>query len=1252
MLGRFLVFLGGVVVVALFAALLAPLFVDWTDFRKDFEGQASRILGKKVTVLGAVEARILPFPSVTLHDVTVGQDSDGSPLITVARFSMDAELAPFLSGEARIFNMRIEEPKARIRLLADGTLDWLRGSDADIPARTVVLEKVHISDGTIAFIDEQSGRTRTVTDLDADMSAASLAGPWSADGKGVVDGEAGSFFLSSFQPNETTGAVPLKLRLRPDSRPFDLELDGALAISGGMPSCKGVFQAAWRSLEPEPEAGGAKPTGPRVKGDFELTNQRIRVPAYRLELGDAVNPYAITGEATLDTGAKPEFLLTAEGQQIDVGQIGNGGQTGKVARDPSGSVRKRLNTLISMAAAIPIPNVPGRASLSLPAIVAGDTVIRDIRLDLRPAGRGWTVDKAIATLPGRTQVEASGKLVLDGAPSFAGNMLVASTQPSGLASWISGSVDPAIRQLKSVGFSASVNLTPDLQRFEKLELSIGPALLYGRVERQSVAGQVANLSLDLSGNAIDLDAMRAMATLSTGEDAGESLFSHQIAARLKVGTFTAFGVAASDVDTVFTFAQDGLSLQKLNIGDIAGASVTASGRVEGTLQKSSGQADITLRSADPGPFLAMLQKHLPVHPLLERLAASAGWYADAALSAHVDFGEALGGGIGVRVGGTANGSRIDLNYTLDDLAGFGTTAAMGLEASLKNQNTAVLFGQAGLQPLPFAADSDGVLALSVRQAGAQPADASLDFSTAQTKFSATGRVALDSDRFLAGNGTLTLETADLEPYLMMNALTLPQTVSGLPVSLSADVTIGEKQAKITAIAAKAAGNAVSGELGLDWNGPGIKGEGSLSVDTASLAWLAEPVLGPLTDPLTGKPETGALPPAFSDGIDLKLKLSAKEFWPDLFKPVTGFTSSLSYKGSELSLDDIGGQWLGGALSGRLMLANGGGTGFLQSRLGVKGGALAELLAGTGTAEEPAATGKFDLTLVGEATGGSASELISAINGSGHMQLSSLSVARLDTGVLPALLTSADEIKGDIDTGKVAPLVADLIGKGHSVLGDVAIPFNITDGVVRIQNVSAGNAQAALSGDLRLDLAAASVDAAVTVTLAAGDEALTGADPAFRILLSGPLASPQRRIDVTDLTNFLSLRAFERERRRVETLQASVLEKQRLRREAALYRFNAAERQAAREKAASEEKIRRAEEARLRALALEAARAKAEAAAKAAADAAMQAAEKAEAERLAAEAEAARKAAQAADRPALLAPTPSPQLQFNSLPGVN
>jgi membrane protein involved in colicin uptake len=127
------------------------------------------------------------------------------------------------------------------------------------------------------------------------------------------------------------------------------------------------------------------------------------------------------------------------------------------------------------------------------------------------------------------------------------------------------------------------------------------------------------------------------------------------------------------------------------------------------------------------------------------------------------------------------------------------------------------------------------------------------------------------------------------------------------------------------------------------------------------------------------------------------------------------------------------------------------------------------------------------------------------------------------------------------------------------------------------------------------------------------------------------------MDVTDITSYLSLRAFERERRRVERLQANVLEKQRLRREVALYRFNDAQRVAA----AEIERQRQAEEQRLRALAQDAAQRKAEAEAKAAAEAAARAKAEAEA-RAASEAEAARRTER---------PSPPGQLNFDQLPGV-
>jgi hypothetical protein len=152
--------------------------------------------------------------------------------------------------------------------------------------------------------------------------------------------------------------------------------------------------------------------------------------------------------------------------------------------------------------------------------------------------------------------------------------------------------------------------------------------------------------------------------------------------------------------------------------------------------------------------------------------------------------------------------------------------------------------------------------------------------------------------------------------------------------------------------------------------------------------------------------------------------------------------------------------------------------------------------------------------------------------------------------------------------------------------------------------------------------------------------LNGAEPALRLDFAGPLASPGRTMNVTDITSFLSLRAFERERRRVERLQANVLEKQRLRREVALYKYTAVVRDAQRQRDAVLEQQRSCEEKRLRELARDAA---AESQAKAAA--AAEAKARADAE--------ARAKAQAQQLPVLNGQVPQKiaPLNFNGLPGV-
>ena len=1168
MLGRILVALGGLIVVALFTALLAPFFVDWSSFRVGFEEQASRILGKKVSVHGAVDARILPFPSVTLHDVRVGTDTDGQPLVQVARFSMDMELAPFLSGEARIFDMRIEEPKARIRVLKDGTLDWMRGSRAAIPARTVVIEDVHVSGGEIDLIDE-AGQTRRLTGLAGDFSAASLRGPWRGDGNGMLDGYEARFSLSSGRIDTEAKRMPLRLRLWPDAAPVELNLDGEMVLADNRPAYNGNFSLNVLQEEDETEPVTPPPPGPRVKGGFELTNERIRIPQYRLEIGAIDNPYVVTGEATLDTGEKPEFLLTAEGQQIDVNQIGEG-VGAKTGRDPAVSAQRRINNFIRMAASIPIPQVPGRASLKLPAIIVNDTTIRDVKLDVRPAGRGWTVDNVVATLPGRTQIEAKGSLVLRDEASFVGDMLLASNQPSGLADWLSGSVAPEIRQLRSAGFSAKVNLTPELQQFENLELAIGPATLKGRLERQSQQGHVPDLSVSLAGNEIDIDAMRALASLMTGDDAGQDVLDHRVAATLKADRFTAFGVAADNVDTAFTMAGGVLSLERLSVGNVEGATIAAKGRVEGSLLSYAGSGSLSLRSTDPTAFFAMLRDRLPAHPALQRLARNAAWFADTDLTADLTV-DGDTGGLDIGLKGKSNGSTVTGDLNLPGLFALTGGTDMTLAASLENPEARVLLGQAGLDPLPLDGDGAGRLALDIQQGSKGPAKAELSFKTGKTAFDAKGEVNIRNEDFGEGSGHVTLKSADLEPYLLMNGIGLPQFGTGLPVTLDADVSTTPDAVTVANLKGAMADNDFGGGIVVDRKAPGLPATGSLKVDTLDLAWLGEAVFGPVSDPESGAFSSKPFgSPIFGD-TDVALDVDAGLFRTGAFGDVADFSGRITHRSGGVTIENAAGDWQGGRLSGRVMMSNGGGTGLLQAKLSAEGADLAPLVWNAGG--KPVADGKLGFDMSVESTGHNLAELLGAASGSAELRLKGLTVSGINADTLKPLMVGVDKLDGEVTEAKVRPLVSGLIHQGAVDLGDVTIPVTITAGEARAQNIAAAAGTTRFLGEGRFDLLEDSMNANLAITYDAGEEGLAGGDPTVRLDYSGDLSAPAKRLDIAALTNFLSQRAFEQERRRVETLQASVLEKQRLRREVALYNFQAVERQAAREKAEAEERLR-------------------------------------------------------------------------------
>ncbi|MEO1749026.1 MAG: AsmA family protein, partial [Pseudomonadota bacterium] len=367
---RWFAIIGGLLVLVLLAALAAPLFVNFDDYRARFEAEASRIFGQPVLVNGHISAQLVPFPSITLNDVQVG-DSD-NPLMEASSLALFAELAPFLSGQIRIFDAQLNDPVLQLEM-AEG---WSPQGALELPGLPsgveVELENATISNGRILVRDAVNAQTWTVEVSQAEVSANSLAGPWRVDASTIVQARRVDAKFTIGQIAAGAEMVSLFGDLQFVDELTKLRIEGAVDLTQNGQFYDGTF-----TLSPVGELS----TPYRIDGDFDVFADRVLIDTLTGNFGDLDNPYVVRGNAELIGGASPSYAIEVTGNQFGVAQAGNEQAADLGEARSSGRVAR----IVEAIRTLPIPaELPGTVKLDLPAVVLGGTIIRDLVLDARP----------------------------------------------------------------------------------------------------------------------------------------------------------------------------------------------------------------------------------------------------------------------------------------------------------------------------------------------------------------------------------------------------------------------------------------------------------------------------------------------------------------------------------------------------------------------------------------------------------------------------------------------------------------------------------------------------------------------------------------------------------------------------------------------------------------------------------------------------------------------------------------------------
>lgn len=1156
-------------VIVLFAALIGPYFVDWTAYKRDFEKQASLIIGQKVRVGGEASVRLLPLPSVAFSDLTVGENTDGKPLMTAERFSANVELMPFLSGEIRVVDMTVIAPVFDVRVTENGKIAWTNRQQLLVDPDQVKLDQLTIRDAVLNLTGLAS-RTIAVEDIDADISARSLFGPWHIAGSGQLDETPIRFEIATGRLQEK-GTIRLKTMLSRGGQPYRLILDGPIGLNEEVLSWSGGFQLL--PAKDDPAGAGQyqarQPLPVRTEGDFELTPALLEIPEYRMEIGPVEDPFTLSGRGSARLREAVDFRLEVDGRQIDIGRVaemrGAGG---------ANSLEARIEILRDLLDQIPVPAVDGAIDLEIPAIIAGDTLIREVSSLIKPFGDSWEIVRLKAALPGNTLIEAAGRLGVGADFGFNGRMLLASHQPSGFAAWASGRVDPAIRRLGSAGLEANVTFTESQLTFENMELVLDGNPLYGRVQRIASSasagpgGEAENtppaLVAGIRGDTVRLDDLRAVLSLVTG--GGEGVALHQdFDLSLAANTLEAFDLAVDDVDLQFQYTEGELSIRRLRAGNFFGAAIDSRGQINNLLSAPSGNLSVEMSAGSARRLAALARERLGPHMLLDALAENAELTADTKLRIEIDARPDEAGSRGrLLVTGETGGTRLSLRSGFD--GSFADLAGLELDLSLEatNPDPAILLRQAAAAKLgfdPLLSRLDGPLSITLESSGSGEDGYStlLTANMPAASLSLRGIAGLSDRRLGDFDFDVTVGTRDIAPLVTAFNYFLPGMNAAVgeaaPFSLEGMLTRQDEAIRLRLKRAQLAGNHFSGEL------THIVGEagrpeinGTLEMDRFSLPLLAGLVYGSGggfeteieaatagSDAIWSEVEFGQRQFA---GLDGKVAIAADSIGLGTAPAGQKGRFTLIISDGEASIEEGSMAWLGGRVSGSAAFKNNAGTGLLRSQFAAEGIDAENFVAMIGAA--PVLEGRVGFSGTLESSGKSARALVAALSGSGVATLANGRLIGIRPTGLASILTAADAEDFAIEARSVDPLARAAFLAGAMPIEEESAPFTINRGVVHLRNIALEGKAHAVEIDASASLVDGSGEARLDLTVDPGKERVAGAVPEVSFIFSGSLDDPQVAVDTQPLQGYLSIRAFEAEQRRVELLQASIMEKQRLR----------------------------------------------------------------------------------------------------------
>ncbi len=1111
------------IILALVSALVAPLVVDWNQYRATLEAKASELVGMHVVVKGPIEARILPTPLIKLRTVEIGE-AGRPPNLRAGALELEVRLGPLLRGEVRASELHLVQPEISLGLDGKGNIDWPAMS-ATFRPDALSVSRVNVEDARVILTDAGSGSRLVLQKLWFNGEIRSFAGPFAGEGAFVVGNELYGYRISGGRVDDD-GGLKLKLGVDPSDHPLTTEVEGTLTMNRGVPQFDGTLALAR-------PVGAALSSGKRVMSDpWHIASKLRATPASALlqdidfQYGPDERALKFTGTAEIALGARPHLQGVIAARQVDVDRAL--AEPDLTRKPPLTAIRKLAD---SLGGALRLP-IPAQIGVGLDVVTLGGTTLQSLHGDLSFDDKGWSVDKFEFRAPGFSQVNLSGRI--DDTPqgiAFKGPAEIESADFKTLVGWLEGRTDLPPGQARTLRARGDVNLASGKFAVDGMKASFDREQLEGHLAYSWAAdNRPATLDAAISAPELDLDALYAFSHAALGGTGLEMPGEVELA--IDIGKATFAGVDANKVNAKLKFDAGVLQIDRLAVAEVGGASLDIKGRIDELSSQPRGSITLDLNASALAGLAKVVAKVAP--GAVEPFRRFADRLAPANVHGSISFERASSGQTNAKIGLNGQLAAMKANLTAEatgdpaDVAGASVTMKMQLDAT----DGATLLSVLGLDRVATVANRAGRMTLAA--SGPLNGDLRLDglLATGGLDASAKGTLRLGGDHGPVGGLQLKLAAADLRPLVRaMNG----QPGDPVPATMLATVGVAGPDLSFKDLSGAIGKSSLRGRVALDLSN-GVAIDGDIEADTVDARTVLAAALGfPAqaagnTAPWPSSPLAAG---AFTD-LDgaVRFKLASAALSPALTaRDIKGIAR---FHRSEIDLSNIDASLGGGRLSGALAFRRGSDGLTTHAHIEIAGADAAALLA----PGKNSIDGRLTITADADGSGLSAQALIGSLHGAGTVSLAGGHLAGLDAAAFDAAMRVADQGNA-IDAAKVDAAVSASLANGRLAVPQANANITITGGLVRMPKttVQAGSgADLAVAG--LIDLTDGSLDANLTLSGTPGANALISQRPELRVTLKGPLSAPARTVDVSALTGWLALRAADQQARRLEAIEAN------------------------------------------------------------------------------------------------------------------